>query len=217
MGDIPILCQGCGLVFPASGFGLHNQTATFSGLRIVCPRCGYPAELTDATYIADKYGRITITGYAPQNRETVEILQRVLRHVQAGGDENSIIRELEDSNPSLGAIVRSAKNKGGLALVLFIIVFILRNCSVDASVDMNVHFKRANDIINAQPPDAQNQPVNLESRIQAQDNNDKEPQQSRQQRRQQERQSKKKQPPPVQPKPSKGGSPPKGKGGPRKT
>ena len=223
MDIIPLLCPRCALVFE-SPFGVRGTILTLVGkAKIVCPRCFYPVEMPEATYTGTDDGRITITDYAPQEREIVEILQRLMRSLQGDGDEESVIRELEHSNPSLGALARTAKNRGGLLLLMCIILFLVRNCSVSATIDINAFITQAYDIINAQPlpgtqpsPDAQNPSVDQESHIQAQDNNDREPRQSRQQRRRQERQSKKPQPSSEQSKPSKGGSRPKGKRGPRK-
>ena len=222
MAELPTYCPHCGLVF-SSGWEMRNTSVTFHGPKMICPRCKHPADIIEATYTAADDGSITITGYSPQNREIIELLQRALRSVQAG-DEKSVIRELENSNPSLGALARTAKNRGGLLLLMCIILFLVRSCSVSATIDINEIITQAYDIINAQPlpgtqpsPDAQNPSVDQESHIQAQDNGDKEPQQSRQQRRQQERQSKKTQPSPERSKPPSGTSPPKGKkGGARK-
>jgi hypothetical protein len=228
MAGIPIFCDNCKLVF--STWEPRGSSVTIRGAKHICPRCGFPADIIEATYTGAIDGRIAITGYSAKDRKIVEILQHALRAVQAGGDEELIITELGLVDNNLGALARAAKNKGGYILLFAVLALLLHSCTMNVTFDLNEFLKQVQEIIDAQPsvgpsepqdaqpPDVQGSTVEPESRTQAQDNNDKEPQQSRQQRPQQERQTRKQQPSPERSKPpSKGASPPKGKGGTRKS
>jgi hypothetical protein len=214
MDDFPIICPRCKLVFPF--FGLRGTALTVTGLKIGCPRCFYPVELPDATYTGADDGRITITDYSPRDREVVEVLRQLLRSAHGDGDEEAVIRGLESIDPALGTIARRAKARGGIFLLISILVYLLHSCSLSSTVDINKLIDQATQIL-AQNPDAEASPTDG-THTQAQENDDKEPRQSRQQRRQQERQSKKTQPSPERSTPPRDTSPPKGKkGGARKS
>ncbi len=194
-------CHNCGLAFFAPNLLGGSGTFTLNHTSTYCPRCNSIAELMSGTFtlVDDKVVSLEIP---ERTRIIYDALIEALQQAQSSTNTSEVVENLENINPFLGSLAKSAIQKGGQGLLILVIILLLNGCHTNLNVDLNQLLNQGYSIIMKSDPTLINggsaQPSVPE---QTQE-------QSRQQRRHSERQASKQTRSPVRkaPKGSKGGS-----------
>ncbi|WP_308815577.1 hypothetical protein [Sphingomonas sp. GV3] len=134
MVSLPAKCSACGHISETS-FGLFGPNISMVGNYTRCPQCGGTAEIIDGVF--DLSGDDVKVKSAPLwSRETIAAIQKIAK--KASDDNLSardIIQEVAGFSPDLAEKLKK-RNLSAVILVA-LLLFILKNCSVNATVDIN--------------------------------------------------------------------------------